>query len=436
MVLAVLATSAGAADHVPVITNPDWVQLPSAEDLGRNFPPNASSTGSAILKCSVEVAGRLHDCIVLSEDPPDQGFGAAALKMAAGFKMRPMARDGVPVDGGVVTIPITFSFSGQTTPTWTHQPTAAELDAVWPPGAKNEGGQAMLACTLTSRGQVRGCKVASETPRGKGFGAAALNLVPVLGLTPARSGGVAAESEVHIPINFPPPAPRQAGVDRYGGSLTGLTNAPWKTTPSIADMAAAWPKAAAALSQGHATLRCRFKPDGVVGPCSIENEDPVGAGFGAAALGLAGRFSVLGADPGTMSQARINLPFTFINPRDGAAGLDRVSRAEWIRYLSADTMTSLFPAEAIKAGLKTGHGVADCTVAADGSLTKCTAASEDPTGFGFGAAAAVAATYFALNPWTSEGRPADGAQIRIPIRFVLADEPPPDRNVGAAAPVH
>jgi protein TonB len=59
------------------------------------------------LHCVVSAQGTL-SCSIASEDPPDQGFGDAAMKMAHIFKMRPQTRDGVPVAGGTINIPIRF----------------------------------------------------------------------------------------------------------------------------------------------------------------------------------------------------------------------------------------------------------------------------------------------------------------------------------------
>jgi len=66
-----------------------------------------SISGHAVLHCNVSAQGTV-SCSIASEDPPDEGFGQAALKMQHFFKMKPMSRDGVPVAGGTINIPIRF----------------------------------------------------------------------------------------------------------------------------------------------------------------------------------------------------------------------------------------------------------------------------------------------------------------------------------------
>jgi protein TonB len=55
--------------------------------------------------------GSVTDCSVVSEDPSDQGFGSAAMKLTHLFKMRPQTRDGQPVGGAKVNIPIRFQIA-------------------------------------------------------------------------------------------------------------------------------------------------------------------------------------------------------------------------------------------------------------------------------------------------------------------------------------
>lgn len=116
--LAALAVGGGyaawAAQPGAVIANPDWIERPSGADLVRFYPAEAARTktpGEAVMQCRVETSGGLAGCTVLREAPEGAGFGEAALQMAPLLRMRPMTRDGTPVAGGVVRIPIAFRFA-------------------------------------------------------------------------------------------------------------------------------------------------------------------------------------------------------------------------------------------------------------------------------------------------------------------------------------
>ncbi len=92
-----------------VITNPDWLRKPSNEDMVRYFPDRAQRlevSGRATISCTVTAKGTLTNCSVVSEDPADYGFGEATLKASKVMKMRPLAKDGAPVEGGTVRIPL------------------------------------------------------------------------------------------------------------------------------------------------------------------------------------------------------------------------------------------------------------------------------------------------------------------------------------------
>jgi protein TonB len=64
--------------------------------------------GKATLSCTVDARGALESCSVSEETPDSAGFGDAAMKLSKLFKMRPMTRDGQPVAGGKINIPIRF----------------------------------------------------------------------------------------------------------------------------------------------------------------------------------------------------------------------------------------------------------------------------------------------------------------------------------------
>jgi TonB family protein len=115
ILVAFLMQGAPAAAPAPprpsIITNPDWLRRPTGEDMAKFYPRAATAAnveGRVVLHCSVTASGDLSDCTTSNETPEGQGFGAAAMSLSAIFKMRPQTRDGVPVNGGKINIPINF----------------------------------------------------------------------------------------------------------------------------------------------------------------------------------------------------------------------------------------------------------------------------------------------------------------------------------------
>ena len=99
----------------PVVTGPDWshIQGPGLADLiGSVYPVEARRkglSGTAKMRCVVTVEGKLDQCFVLEETPPDAGFGQAELRLSPYFRFHPRLVDGVPTGGATVIIPIRFA---------------------------------------------------------------------------------------------------------------------------------------------------------------------------------------------------------------------------------------------------------------------------------------------------------------------------------------
>ena len=97
-----------------MITKPDWLRQAHRRTTSpATIPIAPSGWASAARPSSLHgaVQRHAHDCSVVSEDPADQDFGDAALKLSKLFKMRPQSKDGVPTGGGTVRIPIRFQIA-------------------------------------------------------------------------------------------------------------------------------------------------------------------------------------------------------------------------------------------------------------------------------------------------------------------------------------
>lgn len=196
----------------------------------------------------------------------------------------------------------------------------------------------------------------------------------------------------------------------------------WERAPSFADMQAAWPAKTGDLIDGEAVLNCRVVRAGELANCETVRDIPAGKGFARQAKGLVGRFK-LKIDMATLgrnSEYYVTVPFHFINPARPEGQVRKVTSPRWISMPDPGRIQAAYPKTAADAGVKTGVGVIDCATGADGRLTDCRVAREDPAGLGFGEAAMSVAPIMQMNPWTDDGRPVDGARIKLPIQFKLA----------------
>lgn len=110
---------AGDPPRRAVITNPDWVRYPKSVDLFRLYPQAAAAqhvAGRTKALCHVLADGALDACVVTEECPQGYGFGRATLTAAQDFQMRPKTVDGVPVEGGTVLVPMTWTLDASTPP--------------------------------------------------------------------------------------------------------------------------------------------------------------------------------------------------------------------------------------------------------------------------------------------------------------------------------
>ncbi|MCR6645114.1 MAG: energy transducer TonB [Terricaulis sp.] len=224
-----LAAAAQAQTRAPEWRDPEWIARPDGEVFAENYPPAALAqgvVGRVMLECAVLLDTTAH-CAVSSETPLYWGFGDAALAIGRSFRFRPTERDGVPVEGGRVRIPVRFSMAAYDNthwfaaimdtlapearvdlPSWEQAPNAQMVELAYPRAAQEAGlvGRGVLGC-LINPDRTLACEIDRESPEGHGFGAAALTLAPRFVVNEADSAFIAAHAgeKIFLPINFGAP---------------------------------------------------------------------------------------------------------------------------------------------------------------------------------------------------------------------------------------
>ena len=118
MRLALTAVAAALGLGCPAIALGDQAppasSSPKAEDspypLAQYYPDRAQrlgKSGKVILNCEITDQGGARDCQVVSEDPPDFGFGDKALEMVPLLKSKP----GTYAPGERQSFPVDFTLS-------------------------------------------------------------------------------------------------------------------------------------------------------------------------------------------------------------------------------------------------------------------------------------------------------------------------------------
>lgn len=311
---------------------------------------------------------------------------------------------------------------------WLKRPSADQVLGVFPREAWKKGisGKALVECRVSEQGALFGCAIESETPEDAGFGLAALALTPQFLMKPAMKDGKPVASTVRIPINFRMPASGGRLPEPNDVTRQILSNVSWAAAPSYAQVAAAYPqKAREKLTEGRATLTCRFKAEGRLADCQTTAEEPKGQGFATAARRLSETFvGPTNLVDGTPTEGIWTMiPFAFdLDMLDQSKRV--IGRPQWAALPTGDEIIAGYPSAAAKAGVGAARVVIACEIADGGKLTDCLAQSEEPTGLGFAQAALALAGSFQAKPWTAEGLPTIGGRVRIPIRYEFPTEKP------------
>lgn len=218
-----------------------WTRRPTAETVGRYYPPAAAREGlggSVDLLCLIGLRGAPESCVIQAETPADRGFGPiAAGKIAPRMQAAAIAGDGRPSQGRAVQIKMAFQ-PADPAPTaaaappaaapapatpgvpaaaaaksvkdapWAGGPTPEQLDKAFPAAAREAGvsGRSSMTCKVKATGELEACRIDSEFPAAAGFGAASLSVAPLFRLKPTTADGRSvAGAAITIPLVWTAP---------------------------------------------------------------------------------------------------------------------------------------------------------------------------------------------------------------------------------------
>jgi TonB family protein len=316
----VLAAVAALGLSAPALADPP-AQPPSPGALLGFYPASARAAhleGEATIRCGRDVHLALRACTLVSESAAGQGFGAAALAMAARSPDNPDVN--VTEAALMAATPITVRFRlapPQIDPDLTQmahvvkrpvvaqQPAPVRIGVYYPAKAlaAQVSGAATVHCHVARDGALTGCAAVEETPGGRDFGdAAALVAEREYRMTPLLVDGKPTdEGEADLTIAFaaaPEMAAAATAAAAAGGyAVTDIRQPVWVRTPTGSDFAKAYPASEMAKGiSGAAVIRCAVDGGGHLDRCAILGEAPDGRGFGHAALLLARDYQMQAKD--------------------------------------------------------------------------------------------------------------------------------------------
>lgn len=206
----------------PTTSAPTAKPAPAA-DPALVFYPSAARTagveGQAVIRCGHDEHLAVRGCTLISETPAGQGFGAAALAMAAQAPDNPKVSLpqmlAQPPDDITITFKlrppridpdITIMGHTMVRPTIVTQPTTAQIQAAYPVRALSDQveGAAAIDCLVMDDGKLARCQLAAEAPAGYGFGQATLDLASDFVMKPRLVDGEPSPGVVRVSVKFSP----------------------------------------------------------------------------------------------------------------------------------------------------------------------------------------------------------------------------------------
>jgi hypothetical protein len=203
---------------------PVWLHQPSEMKIASVYPIAADrnhTLGRVSMRCGINAHGDLRDCSVIDETPAGAGFGAKALELTREFRSKKLASDGAPAAGRTMILSIEFTprdwarlvddpadpIGTQKLVRWVTDP-RLHLNPPYPFEARLRAVSArvVLRCRARADGSLEPCAIVEETPKGLGFGkAAVLGARTLLVSRQASDGTPIAGRRIEVPVVFNPP---------------------------------------------------------------------------------------------------------------------------------------------------------------------------------------------------------------------------------------
>ncbi|MET3665123.1 hypothetical protein [Caulobacter sp. 1776] len=131
------------------LTHPEWDRKPTGADIANVLDQVVSRgqpVGWALLKCHATAKGNLTRCRVIIESPDPGDMGKVALRLAPIFKLKLLTKDGEPVEGGTVLIPLVIGSPDVGTPVMSYAPGAPSFTVS--PVVENKVGSKKIQCPV------------------------------------------------------------------------------------------------------------------------------------------------------------------------------------------------------------------------------------------------------------------------------------------------
>lgn len=202
--------------------------------------------------------------------------------------------------------------------------------------------------------------------------------------------------------------------------------ADWLKRPTPELLRELFPSAALRKAKsGSATISCTVTVQGALRACIVLSEKPADMGFGGAALALAPQLLMRPALRGGVAvESTVRIPINWdmrgMTPQPKAAQSDKIYTN--LPYRVAPSFAQVLAAypDKARAAKVGGSAILDCRITKEGGLDKCTTIREQPSGYGFGAAARSLSTLFTTPIDTGGGETAAGAHAHLNVTFAAS----------------